>query len=87
MFDSVLRYGLLLSRFLCPRDPLGKNTGVGCHALHQAIFQTRRLNLCLLSPELAGGFFTTSAIREAQIMTSQAISEVLGSACPMAGGV
>ena len=35
----------------CPWDSLGKNTGVGCHALLQGIFQTQGLNpslLCLL---------------------------------------
>ena len=30
-----------LIRFLCPRDSPGKNTGVGCHALLQGIFQLR----------------------------------------------
>ena len=45
---------------------LGKNTGVGCHALLQGIFPTQGWNLRLLtSPVLAGGFFTTSAIWEA----------------------
>ena len=29
-------------------DSLGKNTGVGCHALHQGIFPTQRSNACLL---------------------------------------
>ena len=41
-------------------DSLGKNTGVGCHALLQGIFPTQGSNLHLLSPTLAGGFFTTS---------------------------
>ena len=30
-------------------DSLGKNTGVGCHALLQGIFLTQGLNLPLLS--------------------------------------
>ena len=38
-----------------------KPTGVGCHALLQGIFPTQRSNSCLMSPALAGGFFTTSA--------------------------
>ena len=45
----------------------GKNTGVGCWALLQRIFQTQKWNsglLCL--PALAGGFFTTLATWEAQ---------------------
>ena len=33
----------------CPRDSLGKNTGVGCCALLQGIFPTQGLNLCLVS--------------------------------------
>ena len=37
------------------------NTRVGCHALLQGIILTQRLNPCLMSPALAGGFFTTSA--------------------------
>ena len=36
------------ARLLCPWDSRGRNTGVGCHALLQGIFPTRRLNLCLL---------------------------------------
>ena len=53
-----------------PQAPLsmgspGKNPGVGCHFLLQGIFPTQGLNPCLLmSPELAGGFFTTSATWE-----------------------
>ena len=42
--------------------------GVACHALLHRIFPTQGLNLhllCLLSPTLAGGFFTTSATWEA----------------------
>ena len=35
------------------RDSLGKNTGVGCHALLQGIFPTQGL-----SPALADGFFS-----------------------------
>ena len=33
---------------LCPWDSLGKNTGVGCHALLQGIFPTQGLNPHLL---------------------------------------
>ena len=36
------------TRLLCPRDFLGKNTGVGYHALLQGIFPTQGLNPCLL---------------------------------------
>ena len=45
----------------------GKNTGVSCHFLLQGIFPTQGLNLSfLLSPLLAGGFFTTTASWEAR---------------------
>jgi len=32
------------SRFLCPWDSPGKNTGAGCHALFQRIFPTQKSN-------------------------------------------
>ena len=35
-------------RLLCPWGSSGKNTGVGCHALLQGIFQTQESNLGLL---------------------------------------
>ena len=50
MFDGFRLYGLY-PRLLYPWDSLGKNTGVGCHALLQGIFLTQGLNshlLCLL---------------------------------------
>ena len=34
--------------FLCPCDPPGKNTGVGCHALPQEICPAQGSNLHLL---------------------------------------
>ena len=39
---------LLPSRFLCPWNFPGKNTGVGCNFLLQGIFLTQGLNLHLL---------------------------------------
>ena len=36
------------ARLFCPWDSLGKNAGVGCHALLQGIFLTQGLTLCLL---------------------------------------
>ena len=48
MSDSLGPYRLELTRLLCPWDSLGKNTGVGCHALLQGIFPTQGLNPCLL---------------------------------------
>ena len=41
-------------------DSPGKSTGVVCYALLQGIFLIQGLNLCLMSPALAGRFFTIS---------------------------
>ena len=43
-----------------------KITGVGCHFLLKGIFLTQGCNLSLMSPALAGGFFTTNATWEIQ---------------------
>ena len=45
-------------------DSPGKNPGVGCHVLLQGIFVTQGSSPCLLTPVLAGGFFTTSTTWE-----------------------
>ena len=63
--NSLQPYGLQPIRFLCPWDSPGKNTGVGCHAILWGIFLTWGLKPpSLLSPALAGGFFTTSTTQE-----------------------
>ena len=49
------------TRLFCPWDSPGRDTQVGDHALLQGIFLTQGLNLSLMSPTLAGGFFTISA--------------------------
>ena len=46
--DSLQPHGLQPTRILCPWDSLGKDTGVGCHALLQGISLTERLNPSLL---------------------------------------
>ena len=46
--NSSWSHELQPTRLLCPWDFLGKNTGVGCHALLQGIFSTQGLNLALL---------------------------------------
>ena len=52
--------GLQPTRFLCPWDFPGKNTGVGCHFILQGIFPTQGLNPCLLKAFcIERGFFTT----------------------------
>ena len=42
-------YGQQPTRFLCPQDSPGKNTGMDYHALLQGIFQTQGLNPLPLS--------------------------------------
>ena len=46
--DSLQPYGLQPTRLLCPCESLGKNNGVGCHALLQGIFPTQGSNPHLL---------------------------------------
>ena len=52
MYDSLRPHGLGLAKLPYPWDSPGKNIGVGCHSLHQGIFQTQGLNC------ISGGFFT-----------------------------
>ena len=60
----------------------GKNTAVGCHAFLQGTFLTQRSNPCLLtSPELAGGFFTTSATWGAPYHAPNALMSLLAGIC------
>ena len=46
--DSLQPHGLQPTRFLCPWDSLGKNTGVGSHSLLQGVFPTQGQNPGLL---------------------------------------
>ena len=48
-------HGLYPTRLFCPRDFPGENTGMSCQFLLEGIF----LPLEPMSPESAGGFFTT----------------------------
>ena len=41
-------HGLQPTRFLCPWNYLGENTGVGCHFLLQGILPTQGSTCCLL---------------------------------------
>ena len=50
-------YGPQPARLLCPWGSLGKNTGVGCHALLQGIFP-----MSPVSPTLSGRSFTTEPL-------------------------
>ena len=45
---TLQSYKLWPTRLLCPWDPPGKNTGVGCHFLLRGIFLTQGSNLCVL---------------------------------------
>ena len=46
--NSLRPHGLQSTRFLCPWDFPGRDTGVGCHFLLQGIFPTQGSNLGLL---------------------------------------
>ena len=48
MSDSLRPHELQPTRFLCPCNSPGKNTGVGCHSLLQAIIPTQESNPGLL---------------------------------------
>ena len=48
MSDSMRSHGPQPTRFLCPWDSPGKNTGVGCHFLLQEILLTQESNPGLL---------------------------------------
>ena len=48
MSDSLVTSWTVACRLLCPWDPPGKNTGVGCHFLLQGIFLTQGSKSCLL---------------------------------------
>ena len=59
----------LMARLLCPCNFPTKNTGMGCHFLHQGIFPIQGSNSCPVSSALAGGFFTTGTTRETHVYT------------------
>ena len=65
LYLTLPPHGLYPARLLCPWDSPSKNTRVCCHALLQGIFPTQGLNLCVMSPALADGFFTTNSTWEA----------------------
>ena len=53
-------------------DSVGKNTGMGCHSLLQGDLPDPGIEpASLISPALAGGFFTTSATWEAPIKNTK----------------
>ena len=63
--SSLGHYPTFTPKGLCPWDSLGKNTGIGGHFLLQGMLPTWGWNpQSLMSPVLAGGFFTTRATWE-----------------------
>ena len=67
--DSLQPHGLQPSRLLCPWDPPGKSTGVGCHVLLLGHVSDSVIDpMSLVSPALAGGFFSTTATWEDEVM-------------------
>ena len=65
--SSLQSHRLEPARLLSPWDSPGGNTGVGCHALLQGIFLDPGIEPApLLSPALAGGFFTSSTTWESK---------------------
>ena len=48
MSSSLWSHGLKPTRFLCPWNSPGKNTGMGCHSLLQVILLTQGSSLGLL---------------------------------------
>ena len=61
--------GLFPTRLLCPCNFPGKNTGEGCHFLLQGTLPDPEMEPeYLASPALEGGFFTTSATWETNLI-------------------
>ena len=71
MSDSLQPHGLWPTRFLCPRNFPGKNTGVGCLFLLQGIVSTQRSNPWHLLHWQAD-FFTTEPPGEQYTGTASA---------------
>ena len=62
MSESLQPHELQPTRFLCPWDSRGQNTGVGCEIFSPGLFLTQE---SLMAPALAGRFLSTSATWEA----------------------
>ena len=60
MSDSLRLLGLQPIRFLCPWGFPGKNMGVGVHSLLGDLPDPGMEPVSLVSPAVAGGFFTTA---------------------------
>ena len=65
--DSLLQhYGLQPTSLQCPWNSPDKNIGMGCHEDPGDLPDPGMEPESLMSPALAGGFFTTSTTWEAQ---------------------
>ena len=74
MSDFLQSHGPWPARLLCPWHSPSKNTGVGYHALLEGDLPDPGIKpASLMSPALAGGFFTTSTTWEAQNQTAEPI--------------
>ena len=58
--NSLRSHELQPTRLLCSWNFTGKNTGVGCHFLHQGICPTQGSKLCFLQFFCTAGRFFTS---------------------------
>ena len=66
MSDSLQLHEQWPTRLLCPWDFTSKNTGMGCHFLPQGSSSSNP-GIKLMSPVLAGGFFTTMLPRKPRL--------------------
>ena len=66
-------HGLWPTRFLCPWNFPSKNSGTDCHFLLQGLFPTQEWKLHLLSPALAGRFFTSAPPRKPAKVSSNCL--------------
>ena len=83
MRSCVQLYDPIPSRLLCPWGFSSKNTRVGCHFLLQGNLPDPGIEpMSLVSPALAGGFFTSSATWGAPAFTrSQSSQQFLLKLC------
>ena len=68
-------HGLQPTRLLCSWDFLGKKNGVGCHFLLQGDLPDSGTKL--VSPALAGRFFTTEAMEKSENVSHSVVSDSL----------
>ena len=73
MSNSVQPHQLQPTKLLCPWDSPGKNTRVGCHSLLPGDLPNPGIEPnSLVSPSLAGGFFSTRCFQIGEMMKEAA---------------